>query len=133
MSRYNYLLLILSILLVGWILFNQLILSTETASNLIENEIKYGLNVRISQFFIRNKRFPDSKDEIKKIVKAYNICSKKIVLSRFIEGDKLTPFKVVYILKISSKKIFLQLTYFGSDYIADYNKRGILMLNVYIP
>ncbi len=121
MSRIQYYIFIIILILIGFFISFQLSIASSTAHRLIANESLYKVENRLAQVFRTLKRFPKADEELKSLVldaMNFSTYSTHVAVRDFRPGSTLTPasFRIIVDGKAYTSPVILQVLYYGSEY-----------------
>ena len=121
MSKLNYLLIILFLVVVGFLFISQLKLATESAVHLTAAEISEMIDIRITQARSILKRYPDADGEFKAFVLDKLDFSRfpiAISIQKFQPGSAVAPAFFLLVIKTRTmvEPVSYGFYYYGSRY-----------------
>jgi hypothetical protein len=132
MSKINYLLIILFLLIIGFVVAGQLQLATESATQLTIAELVHSIDIHISRCHRQLKRYPNADKEFETMVLDklnFSRFPTPILIQNFQPGNQRMPatFRLLIKNKTNAKGTSINLAYYGSDYDWNFLFKGLLV------
>ena len=119
MSKFNYLLTALVLLVVGYVVIGQLNRATGTTYDLLADEVIEAVRLNIRDVYRELKRYPDSAEEFKTLVLDPLDVHKyggRVRINDFVPGNAVKPASFLLIAGGSHKEVKFTVYYYGSQY-----------------
>lgn len=130
MSKFNFLLIILILVVAGFLLISQLKLASQSARVLAAAEIAEAINIYIDDAFRKLNRYPSSGAEFKQLVLDrldFSRFPMKIQIRRFRPGNNNSPALFQVVMRGETYTDSFAFSYYGSDYRGNMSYKGKLM------
>lgn len=130
MSKFNFLLITLILVVSGFLLISQLKLATESARVLTAAEIAEAINIRIGEAFRNLNRFPSSGVEFKQLVLNRLHLSRlplEIIIRRFRPGNIASPAQFDVVIRGETFSDSFGFYYYGCEYRGNLGFSGKLV------
>lgn len=130
LSKFNFLLIILILVVTGFLLISQLKLATQSARVLTAAEIAEAINIRIDEAFRKLNRYPSSGAEFKQLVLDrldFSRFPMEIRIRRFRPGNDGSPAQFHVVMRGETFTDSFGFLYYGSEFRGNISYNGKLV------
>jgi len=130
LSKFNFLLIILILVVTGFLLISQLKLATHSARVLTAAEIAEAINIRIDAAFRQLNRFPGSGPEFQRLVLDRLDLSRfplETAIRRFQPGNVFNPAQFQVVMRGETETDSFDFYYYGGEYRGNLGYKGKLV------